>query len=123
MNVSKAVKTSFAHVGMEKLHCKSVDGVMKELWMFALVSNLMRMIMLEAARRQGVAPPRISVVDALRWLAAAPPGAPLPALLVNPLRPHRIEPRVVKRRPKPHKLMTQPRDVLRKQLQLLRKSA
>ncbi len=121
------VETSFAHLkttmGMEKLHCKSVSGVMKELWMFALVYNLVRTIMLEAARRQGVAPPRISFVDALRWLAAAPLGAPLPALLVNPLRPNRIEPRVVKRRPKPHKLMTQPRDVLRKQLQLPRKSA
>jgi hypothetical protein len=122
-----AVETCFAHLkttmGMEKLHCKSVDGVMKELWMFALVYNLVRVVMLEAARRQGVAPQRISFADALRWLALAPPDAKLPALLVNPLRPHRIEPRVVKRRPKSHKLMTQHRDILRKQLQLHRKTA
>lgn len=122
-----AVETNFAHLKttmrMEKLHCKSVDGVMKELWMFALVYNLVRVVMLEAARRQGVDSHRISFVDALRWLASAPTNATLPALVVNPPRPNRIEPRVVKRRPKSHKLMTQPRAVLRKQLELRRKTA
>jgi Transposase DDE domain len=109
-------------MGMEKLHCKSVDGVLKELWIFALVYNLVRMVMLEASRRQGVTPDRISFIDALRWLALARPGA-LPALVVNPLRPNRIEPRVVKRRPKSHKLMMHPRDVMRKTLELHRKTA
>lgn len=122
-----AVETSFGHLKttmrMEKLHCKSVAGVMKELWMFALVYNLVRMVILEAARRQNVAMDRISFVDALRWLAAAPAAATLPALVVNPLRPNRIEPRVVKRRPKSHKLMTKPRAVFRKELELRRKSA
>jgi hypothetical protein len=110
-------------MGLETLHCKSVDGVRKELWIFVLVYNLVRMVMLEAARRQEVPPERISFVDALRWLASAPPDDPLPALIVNPLRPNRIEPRVVKRRPKPHKLMMQPRAVLRKALELHRKTA
>lgn len=122
-----AVETNFAHLKttmrMEKLHCKSVDGVMKELWLFALVYNLVRMVMLEAARRQDVAPDRISFVDALRWLATAPGDAPLPALVINTLRPNRIEPRVVKRRPKSHKLMTKPREILRKELLLRRKMA
>ena len=39
--------------------------------------------------------------------------------LTEPLigkRPHRIEPRAVKRRPKPHKLLTEPRAVARAQL-------
>jgi len=81
------------------------------------------MIMLEAARRQGVRPERISFIDALRWLASAPPNAPLPSLIVNPRRPNRIEPRVVKRRPKSHKLMTRPRRELRKELELRRKTA
>ena len=122
-----AVETCFAHLKttmrMEQLRCKRVDGVMKELWMFALVYNLVRMVMHEAARRQQVAPERISFVDALRWLAHAPPEAPLPPLVINPLRPHRQEPRVVKRRPKSHKLMTRPRDQLRRELQLRRKTA
>ena len=121
------VETNFRHLkttmGLEKLHCKRVDGVMKELWIFALVYNLVRVVMVEAARRQATTPERISFVDALRWLAHAPSDAPLPALIVNPHRPNRIEPRVVKRRPKSHKLMMQPRDVLQKTLQLRRKTA
>lgn len=121
------VETNFAHLkttmGLEKLHCKRVEAVMKELWMFALVYNLVRIVMLEAARRQDVPPDRISFVDALRWLASVPGNAPLPALIINPLRPNRIEPRVVKRRPKSHKLMMQPRAMLQKALQLRRKTA
>jgi hypothetical protein len=119
-NNFRVLKTT---MGLETLRCKSVDGVLKELWMFALVYNLVRMVLLEAARRQEVPAERISFVDALRWLASAPPDQPLPALIVNPLRPNRIEPRVVKRRPKPFKLMMQPRAVLRKQLELRRKTA
>ena len=37
-------------------------------------------------------------------------------LLVNPARPHRVEPREVKRRPRGYKLMNQPRDTLRELL-------
>lgn len=121
------VETNFRHLkttmGLEKLHCKHVDGVMKELWIFALVYNLVRIVMLEAARRQDAAPERISFVDALRWLVHAPPDAPLPALIVNPHRPNRIEPRVVKRRPKSHKLMMQPRAILQQAMKLRRKTA
>ena len=35
---------------------------------------------------------------------------------VVPDRPHRVEPRAVKRRPKPHKLLTRPRKEMRKAL-------
>jgi hypothetical protein len=55
-------------------------------------------------------------VDALRWLATAEPGDPLKELVVNRLRPNRIEPRVRKRRPKEYSLMKKPREVLRQQL-------
>ena len=84
--------------------------------MFLLVYNLVRMTMLEAARRQGVPPERISFVDALRWLATARPGDELPELVVNPLRPGRLEPRVRKRRPKEFPVMKKPRAVLRQEL-------
>lgn len=103
-------------LGLDVLHCQSVDGVMKELWMFVLVYNLVRMVMLEAARRQEVDPRRISFIDAMRWLAHAPADAELPALIVNPDRPNRIEPRVIKRRMKEFPLMKQPRDKLRQAL-------
>jgi hypothetical protein len=62
-------------------------------------------------------PERISFVDAWRWLQQARPGEAVPRLRVNPERPGRVEPRVKKRRPKSFKLMTQPRDVLRKAFQ------
>ena len=84
--------------------------------MFLLVYNLVRMTVLEAAKRQGVPPERISFVDALRWLATAQPGDELPELVINPARPDRVEPRVRKRRPKEFPLMTKPRAVLRQEL-------
>jgi hypothetical protein len=114
------VETNLRHLKttmkMEVLHCKTVDGVLKELMMFALAYNLVRLVMLEASQRQGVALERISFVDALRWLRTATPGTPLTPLVVNPHRPHRFEPRVVKRRPKNYRRMTRPRNELRKRL-------
>jgi hypothetical protein len=65
--------------------------------------------MLAAAQRQGMALERLSFVEALRWLSTARPGEPLPPLVVNPPRPNRVEPRAVKRRPKPDPLLTKPR--------------
>ncbi len=101
---------------MDVLRCETVAGVNKELMMFALAYNLVRLVMLEAATRQGVAVGRISFVDALRWLCEARPGDRLPKLVVNRDRPDRSEPRVRKRRPKSYPLMTKPRSVLRKVL-------
>ena len=89
----------------------------KELTLYALVYNLVRLVMLEAARRQQVAVERISFVDAVRWLAAAAAGGNAPLeLRVNPERPNRVEPRATKRRPKSYKLLNKPRDELRKRL-------
>ena len=101
---------------MDVLRCQTVEGIQKELTMFLLVYNLVRMTILEAARRQGVAPDRISFIDALRWLATAKPGDSLPKLIVNPARPGRVEPRVRKRRAKPFPNMRQPREILKQQL-------
>ena len=81
---------------------------------YAIVYNLVRVVMVEAARRQGVDVERVSFVDALRWLAQARPGDELPELVVNPERPGRYEPRVRKRRPEQYPLMRKPRAVLRK---------
>jgi hypothetical protein len=115
------VEVNFRHLkttlGMDVLHCRTVDGVTKELLMFAIVYNLIRLVMLEASRRQQAPLERISFVDAWRWLRTAQPGTPLPALRVNPDRPDRIEPRVLKRRPKQYPLMTKPRAQLRKVLE------
>jgi hypothetical protein len=103
-------------MGLEVLKCKTVQGVLKELWIYVLVYNLVCMVMLEAARRQNVAARRISFNDALRWLAHAPSDPTLPALVINPDRPNRIEPRVIKRRMKKYTLMNKPRKKLRQDL-------
>jgi len=101
---------------MDVLKCQTVDGVLGELQVFALVYNMVRQVMLEAAGRQNVDVRRISFIDALRWLQTAQPGDDLPKLVVNPDRPNRLEPRVRKRRPKQYSLMQKPRAELKKNL-------
>ena len=114
------IETSFRHLKTtmkrELLRCRTVAGVTRELTMFLLVDNLVRMTILEAARRQRVPAERISFIDALRWLAAARPGDELPELVVNPCRSGRYEPRARKRRPKEYDLLNKPRAVLREAL-------
>jgi len=107
------VKTT---MGLDVLHCKSEEGVRKELAVFCLVYNLVRAVMLEASRRQEVPAGRISFADVLHWMRHARPGEGLPTFVVNPHRPDRIEPRCKKRRPKEYDLMSKPREVLRDQL-------
>ncbi len=103
-------------MGLDVLKCKTVDGVLKELIVFALIYNLVRLVMAQAARRQQVAIDRISFVDAARWLAAARDEESLPWLVMNPHRPYRYEPRVRKRRPKQYPVMQKTRQALRKAL-------
>lgn len=99
---------------MDVLHCKTVEGVMKELTMYALAYNLVRLVMLEGAKRQKAPVDRVSFIDVLRWLQTATPGTPLPRFVVNPKRSTRFEPRVKKRRPKQYDLMNKPRSEYRK---------
>lgn len=114
------VETSLAQLKttmqMDVLHCQTVPGVLKELTVFAIVYNLVRMVMRQSATLQHTAVERISFVDALRWLSAPSTGMPLVALIDIPVRPHRVEPRVKKRRPKPFPLMITPRQELRRRL-------
>lgn len=56
------------------LWCKTVEGVHKELLMYALVYNLVRKVMLAGAQRQQVVVERLSFIDAVRWLAEAVRG-------------------------------------------------
>jgi len=115
------IETNFGHLkttmNMDVLKCKTVDGVLKELQVFALIYNLIRQVMLEAAKRQQVPVERISFIDAMRWLQTARLGDPLSQLVVNPHRPNRLEPRVRKRRPKQYPLMRKPRRQLKKELE------
>lgn len=114
------VEVNFKHLkttlNLDVLKCATVDGILKELMVYAIVYNLVRMVMVEAAGRQGVEVERISFVDAARWLAQATAGEALPKLVVNRSRVGRFEPRAKKRRPKQYDLMRKPRAILRNQL-------
>jgi hypothetical protein len=116
-----AIETNFRHLKqtlhMDVLRCETVAGVRKELAVYAVVYNLVRCVMLQAAEKQEVSIDRMSFVDAVRWLAEAFSGDQSPLKLrVNPYRPGRWEPRAVKRRPKQYDRLNRPRAVLRKQL-------
>ena len=129
------VETNIRHLkttlGMGVLKCKTLDGVRKERLVFLLLYNLIRALMLRAARRQRVNVNRLSFADALAWLrfadagpggaagaagAAADTGQAPPTLKVNPLREGRLEPRVLKRQKKEFPYMTAPRATLKAQL-------
>ena len=114
------VELNFRHMKitmkMDVLKCKTVEGVLKELTMYAIAYNLIRSVMSESARARRVAVERVGFLDALRWLNAPRMGGDVTRIAINPSRPNRVEPRVRKRRPKQYPLMKEPRPVLRKRL-------
>jgi len=118
------VETHFAELktalNMRQVKCKTPDGVKKELAVYCLVYNLVHALMTEAAERQKVDPQRISFIDTVRWLLSASPGEDLPALVINPKRPDRHEPRVIKDLKDTYRKMTKPRDILKQELHLWR---
>jgi hypothetical protein len=114
--VEEHLKSLKQTMKMDVLKCMTVEGVLKELTMYALAYNLVRVTMCTAAGRQGVVADRVSFIDALRWLRDAEAGEEMPELVVNPWRPGRSEPRCKKRRPKQFDLMRVPRAELRKRL-------
>jgi hypothetical protein len=108
------------HMRMEMLRTKSPEMVRKEVATHLLAYNLIRGVMAEAARGEGIPPRTVSFKGSLhtvREFEAAHLYDPerierdLP-LLVSLIgkkrvgdRPDRYEPRAVKRRPKPHSLL------------------
>jgi hypothetical protein len=116
------VETHFAQLKttlkMRRLKCKTIAGVQKEIAVYCLVYNLVHLIMTQAAAKQGVTPDRISFIDTVRWLLSAAPGEELPDLLINPRRPGRHEPRVVKDLQDTYRKMVRPRAYLKRHLRL-----
>jgi len=103
-------------LGLRVLRSQSVAGVERELLAFALVYNLICAVRTLAALHLQTTPDRISLLDVLRLLRHGLTSLAQAAIVVNPDRPGRHQPRVVKRRPKQYSLMTQPRAVLKRQL-------
>jgi hypothetical protein len=79
------VETHFAQLKttlkMRKVKSKTAQGVRKELVVYALVYNLIHVLMVRAALAQRTDPHRISFIDTLRWLLSADLHEPLPELL------------------------------------------
>jgi hypothetical protein len=123
----RAIKTT---LGLETFSCKSPPMVQRELWVYLLAYNLIRSLMAQAAHSAGLHPRTLSFKHTVQlWTAwtsqtlAALLGTHRSDLLrlVAQLRvggrPHRIEPRARKRRPKPFPWLKVPRPVARRQIQ------
>ena len=120
------------NLGMDVLRCKTPEMVRKEIWMCLLAYNLIRKTMLQAAMESDLSPRQLSFANAMQTMAAS--WVVLPTLdnsrialvitvqlasLTSQIvgkRPNRIEPRAVKRRPKPIRLLNMTRDAAREQL-------
>ena len=125
----RAIKIS---LGMDVLRCQTPEMVRKEMWTCLLAYNLIRQSMLEAALKAKLSPRQLSFTAAMQKIAASwatlavCDAAHLVHLITVTLghlaghrvgdRPDRIEPRAIKRRPKPHKLLTEPRKKAREAL-------
>ena len=125
----RALKVS---LGMDVLRCKTPEMVRKEIWICLLAYNLIRKAMLQAAKKAKVAPRELSFTTAMQTIASSF----LPLLLVDAStaaslidvqlssitkvvvgnRPDRFEPRAVKRRPKPIRLLNMTREEARESL-------
>ena len=125
----RAIKTVMQ---MEILRCKTPERIRKEIAVHLLGYNLVRTVMAQAACLAHVLPRQLSFKAALQVLNAFEENLRLcpqtklasrQAIVLGAIgqarllvRPDRSEPRAVKRRPKPHPLLTQPRHVARAQL-------
>lgn len=116
-------------LGMEIVSCRTPEMVEKEIWTYLLAYNLIRLLMAQAALLADILPRQLSFKHTLQlWAAWLHIGQgsyhdELPDKLFVLIaqqrvgkRPGRIEPREVKRRPKPFKLLTEPRDIVREKI-------
>ncbi len=112
-------------MGMDVLRCKTPEMVRREMWTCLLAYNLIRQTLLQSAQKAGVSPRGLSFTAAVQsiaasWLVIVLSDDALATLLIDAAsvslaehvvgnRPGRLEPRAIKRRPKPHDLLTKPR--------------
>jgi hypothetical protein len=119
---------------MEHLRCKTPAMAQRELWVHLLAYNLLRQVAAAAAQTHGHCPRQLSLagilhtLEAFRWVllaqgSAAGVGVDFIAVLLVAVathgvgnRPDRVEPRRVKRRPKPYPRLTKPRAQARQAL-------
>jgi len=119
-------------LGMDVLRCKTPEMVRKEIWTCLLAYNLTRKSMLQAAQQKKLSARQLSFATAIQTMAASwivlpilnkPMQLSLIEVQIQSLttqlvgnRPNRVEPRAVKRRPKPHRLLNMLRNLARELL-------
>lgn len=117
---------------LERIAAKTPEMVQKEIWMHLLGYNLLRTLMRQAAQHTQVSPLRISLQGTRQQFNQLRPHLAMASCNLRrrlyttllevicdplvPLRLGRVEPRVVKQRPKPFPRMQQPRSVLKDKL-------
>lgn len=118
-------------MGLGVLSCKTPEMAQKEIWVYLLAYNLIRLMMAQSALLADITPRTISFKHSLQlWLIAiqqidTADDEQLCTLLFLMAqqrvgnRPGRIEPRAVKRRPKPFPLLTKPREQAREDVRKL----
>jgi hypothetical protein len=111
-------------LNLDHLRCKSPDMIRREFWTTLLAYNIVRLVCAQAAFVHDKLPRQMSFTIACNTLLSQwlfPPKESIRAALgqhnlfqisCNEVgnRPGRIEPRVIKRRPKSYSLMTKPRN-------------
>ena len=121
-NVELDLRNIKCTLGMERFSCKTPAMVEKELWVYLLAYNLIRLLMAEAAHQAGVLPRQLSFKHTLQvwaawsarqFLSEAPEDTGGLFMLIAQVRvgdrPGRLEPRMIKRRPNRYTFLGAPR--------------
>ena len=122
-NVELDLRNIKTTLGMEHLSCRNPQMVLKEIWVCLLAYNLIRLMMAQSAALAQCRPRQLSFKHTVQiWLAWSHCGfsydhGPIIFELIAQQRvanrPGRLEPRMVKRRPKPYTWLTRAREQTR----------
>jgi putative transposase len=123
------IKTSLR---LDDLRGKRPETIRREIWVHGLAYNLIRKVMAQAALTGEKLPRELSFASALgavtgAWELASVANASMLSQHAKAQhggitwsrvghRPNRVEPRAIKRRPKPHRLLNRPREEARAKL-------
>lgn len=115
-------------MGMDRLRCKSPDMIRRELMMFLIAYNCVRLLMLQSSQAHGIPLNKLSLANTIATLnefrknlfSHKRKTKYITSLILKLIakdtviqRPDRYEPRVLKKRPKGYQMMMQPRDKLK----------
>ncbi len=128
-NVELDLRNIKTTLRMEVLSCLSPQMIQRELWVYLLAYNVIRLLMAQAAHTAGVHPRHLSFKHTVQmwteWISRSLVGhrtavtADLLRLIAQLRvgdRPGRLEPRARKRRPKPYQWLKVPRVTARRQV-------